>query len=543
MRQVLTLARTGIIFACAALAQRIPQPTPQPIPQPTPRFEVAAVNRSASATNPQTYRSGGFLRGERYDLRKATMMDLIRLAHGFEDDAVFGGPDWLEFDRFDIAAKAPPSSSPQELRLMLQSLLADRFHLVLHKDVKPMPAFALKAGKSLKMNPATGSGDPACSYQPQPGDSPYTVYFCRNITMADFARQLRGMAGDYLADPVVDATGLSGAWDFDLKWHSRSRILAAGAERTTIFSAIDQQPGLRLTAEKAPADVIVIDSVDEKPTANAPRVTELLPPREARFEVASVRPSRPDVHDGFSSVTPGGGFEARAETMRNLFATAWDIHWDHIEEMIAGMPKWMDSARYEILAKPSSAAQGPPPARSSFVDDDLRLMLRALLTERFNIRTHYENRPVNAYTLIAAKPRLRQADPSNRAACQEAHTVENDPRDLNPRLSRLLACQNVTLAQFAEQLLPLSPNDFAYTVVDATGITGKWDFTLSYTPTGDRRNPAGSLLFDGTSPSDPSGGMSIFEAVQKQLGLKLELRKRMLPVLVIDHIEEKPAEN
>ena len=494
--------------------------------------------------NPQTYRSGGFLRGGRYDVRKATMMDLIRLAYEVEPHAVIGGPDWLEFDRFDIAAKAPASTSPPQTRLMLQSLLADRFKLVLHKDVRPVPAFALKRGKDKpKIKEAEGSGDPQCMYQRQPDTSVYTVYSCRNMTMAGFAQQLRGMAGDYLADPVVDATGLTGAWDFELKWNGRSRLLAAGTERITIFSAIDRQLGLRLTAEKAPESVLVIDSVSEKPTENAPNVEALLPPRELQFEVASVRPSSPDVHDGFSGVTPGGGFEARAETMRNLFATAWDVHWDHVDEMIAGMPKWMDSARYDILAKPSSDTRGPPPPRSSFVDDDLRLMLRALLTDRFQIRTHYENRPVDVYTLVAAMPRVKKADPSTRANCQEAHTVEKDPRDLNPRLSRLLSCQNVTMAQFAEQLLPLSPNDFSYPVVDATGIGGRWDFMLSYTPTWDLRNPTRSPVPDGASASDPSGGMSIFEAVKKQLGLRLEARKRSLPVLVIDRIEEKPTEN
>jgi uncharacterized protein (TIGR03435 family) len=533
IREALTVGGVGIIFSWAVFAQPIPA---------TPRFDVAEVNRSAAAYNPQTYRSGGFLRGGRYDVRKVTVMDLIRLAYGFEPEVIFGGPDWLEFDRFDIAGKAPPSSSPQDVRLMLQSLLVDRLHFVFHKDVKPMPAFALKVGKGLKINPAQGSGDSECKYQQQPGTSPYTVYSCRSITMADFAQQLRGMAGDYLADPVADATGITGAWDFDLKWNSRSRILAAGAERATVFSAIDQQLGLRLTAGKFPAPAIVIDHVSEQPTENAPNIAELIPPRELQFEVASVRPSSPGLHDGFSGVTPGGGFEARAETMRNLFATAWDVHWDHVDEMIVGMPKWMDSARYEILAKPSSVNTGSPPPRSSFVDDDLRLMLRALLTVRFKIRTHYENRPVNAYTLVAAKPRLKKADPANRANCKEAHTVEHDPRDLNPRLSRLLACQKVTVAQFAEQLLALSPNDFAYPVVDATGITGRWDFILSYTPTGDRRSPSGPSD-QGTASSDPSGGMSIFEAVKKQLGLRLDVHKRMLPVLVIDHIEERPTEN
>src|SRR5215467_13397814 len=70
------------------------------------RFEAADVHRSDSVQNPQTYRSGGFLRGSRYDLRKATMLDLMSIAYGFEPGNVLGGPDWLEFDRFDIAAKA-----------------------------------------------------------------------------------------------------------------------------------------------------------------------------------------------------------------------------------------------------------------------------------------------------------------------------------------------------------------------------------------------------------------------------------------------------
>ena len=535
LRKPEAIAVAGVVLCFAAQPQSL---------SPTLRFDVAEVHRSASATNPQTYRSGGFMRAGRYDFRKATMMDIIRLAYGFDPDAVLGGPDWLEFDRFDIAAKAPPTTSPREIGLMLQSLLADRFKLAFHKDVRPMPVFVLRPGRGPKMNKAEGSGDPECIYQQQPATSTYTVYSCRNMTMARFAQQLSRMAGDYLADPVIDSTGLTGAWDFDLKWMSRSRVLPAGVERTTIFSAIDGQLGLRLAADKAPAPVIVIDQVNEKPTDNAPNIADLLSPRELQFEVASVRPSRPDVHDGFMGGTPGGGLEARAETMRNLFATAWDIHWDNVDEMILGMPKWMDTARFDILAKPSSVANGLPPPRTSFIDDDLRLMLRALLTDRFKIETHYEDRPVSAYTLVAAKPRMKKADPSNRPNCKEARTIQHDPRDRNPRLSRLLACQNVTMAQFADQLLALSPNDFAYSVVNATGIAGRWDLMLNYSPTGDRRNPAGGAAqpVEGAT-ADPNGAMSIFEAINKQLGLKLEMRKRTVPVLVIDHIEERPTDN
>ncbi len=259
----------------------------------------------------RAYRSGGFLRGERYDLRKVTMIDLIRLAYGFEPDDILGGPDWLALTRFDIAAKARASTSPEDLRLMLQSLLAERFALVVHKDVRPVPAFALKLGRDKpKIRKAEGSGEAECKYLRQPDGSAYAVFACRNMTMAGFAQQLRGMAGDYLADPVVDETGLAGEWDFDLQWNGRSRMLPAGTERTTIFRAIDQQLGLKLAAEKVPGSVIVVDSANEKPTGNAPGVAALLPPREVQFEVASVRQSRPEVHDGYSGADGGRRFRS-----------------------------------------------------------------------------------------------------------------------------------------------------------------------------------------------------------------------------------------
>src|SRR5262245_55668778 len=93
------------------------------------RFEAADVHRSGHAMAAQSFRSGGFLRGARYALRKVTLLGLLRLAYGFDPDSVLGGPEWLEFDRFDIAAKAPAARSAEDLRLMLQSLLRDRFAL------------------------------------------------------------------------------------------------------------------------------------------------------------------------------------------------------------------------------------------------------------------------------------------------------------------------------------------------------------------------------------------------------------------------------
>ena len=182
----------------------------------TPTFETADVHASAHTTNPNPFMTGGILRGGRYDLRRATMVDLIRIAYGVDADLVLGGPSWLETDRFDVVAKVPPETSPETIKLMLQALLADRFKLVLHNDTKPMPAFVLTLGKGKpKLKEADGSGNTGCQPQQQksePGAISYAMISCHNLTMELFARNLRFMAGVYMTNPVVDSTGLKGSW-------------------------------------------------------------------------------------------------------------------------------------------------------------------------------------------------------------------------------------------------------------------------------------------------------------------------------------------
>ena len=112
-----------------------------------PTFDIADVHLIRSI-NPTPEVTGGVLRAGRYELRQATMLDLIAIAWGVDADTVFGGPSWLQWDRFDIVAKAPPDTSREKVRLMLQALLADRFSLVVRRDTKPLPAFALTAAET-----------------------------------------------------------------------------------------------------------------------------------------------------------------------------------------------------------------------------------------------------------------------------------------------------------------------------------------------------------------------------------------------------------
>jgi len=507
-----------------------------------PTFEAADVHPSAHGAN--LYMSGGVLRGGRYDIRNATMVDLVQTAYTMDADKVLGGPSWLELDRFDIVAKAPPTATQDTVKLMLQALLADRFKLVVHTDSKPLPVLALSLGKGKpKLKEASGSGAPGCQGQPQtpqPGVIPKPVVVCRNVTMEAFLPMLRNIAGGN--KPVVDQTGIKGSWDFEITWTPQQLLGLAGADGVSVFDAVDRQLGLKLEEQKAPMPVIYVDSVNQKPAPNPPGVsTSLPPPAPSEFEVADIKPSKPD-QQTIGRLQPGGRLDLQSYPLKGLITLAWNINSD---DLLADTPKWMDSAKFDVIAKASTSTNGPSDAPQIDIDD-LRVMLQALLKDRFKMKVHMEDRPVPAYVLTAVKPKLQKADPSRRTGCKEGPGDDGkDPRIANPILSRLLTCHNMNIAQLSEQLQYLA-NGYVHTpVLDSTGLTDAYDFTLSFSAIGVLQNglPGQQAGAGGTNASDPNGGISLPDAVSKQLGLKMELQKRAMPVLVIDHVEEKPTDN
>ena len=203
-------------------------------------------------------------------------------------------------------------------------------------------------------------------------------------------------------------------------------------------------------------------------------------------------------------------------------AAAWDIDFDHPERFV-GMPKWAESARFDIHARTLTNTSGSPLRLSGFIDDDVRQMLRELRVERFQIKWHYEDRPVEAFLLVAAKPKLKKADTGNRAACRLTRGVAADRREVDPRLFDTINCRNVTIAQLAMKFQELEPNKFAYPVEDATGIVGRWDLTLNFTPNWVLNRAANQTT---SAASEPNGVVLLEEAVSRQVGLKLEKRKR-----------------
>src|SRR5262249_19177953 len=105
------------------------------------------------------------VRGGRWELRYATMLDLIRTAYGVTVEKILGGPSWLEMDHFEVVAKLPRDVTPETQKIMLQALLAERFHLVVKHESRPMPAYFLEAGKKPLIKDADGSGESSCKAQ------------------------------------------------------------------------------------------------------------------------------------------------------------------------------------------------------------------------------------------------------------------------------------------------------------------------------------------------------------------------------------------
>jgi len=566
MKRALTGVGVAALLSAVAFAQST---------DPQPAFAVADVHASPRA--PTTVMRVS-TRSGRYEIRNATMVDLIRTAYSVDADTVLGGPSWLEYDRFDVAALVPPSTTADAQKLMLRTLLADRFKLAVRRDTKPAAGHVLVAGKGkhkLK-DVADSAAAPGCQTQAvparppsgAPGQTPIvlpmTGLVCRNVTMATFAADLKRLTNGYVTNAVLDQTGVTGAWDFELQFTQRAILgLAAsmdGAQTTSLSDAIDKQLGLKLEERDIPTPILFVERVNATPTANVPDLAAKLPPAPPmEFEVADIKPVDPDARltsTGLPQlgVLPGGRVNLPGQFMplRTMIALAWNLPINSTTP-IAGAPKWLDTARFDVIAKlPSELA---PPNGAGMPIQELAPALQALLIERFKMKVHYEDRSVDAYALVAVKPKLKAADPSTRTGCK---APANSPLVFSTSAgipNRPFNCQNITMAQFAEQLQMIAGTYLPYPVADATGLEGAWDFTLSFSPinpqqlSGLMASARGAAAAGAAGPgpvtaSDPiGGGSSLFDAVEKQLGLKLEVRKRTLPVFVIDHIEEKPTDN
>jgi uncharacterized protein (TIGR03435 family) len=260
--------------ATSETAWTIPEPPARPkpmAPDSNPVFEVATIKPS----KPEAQGRGFQVRGRQFTTFNTSVSSLITFAYGIHARQIAGGPAWLETEKYDLSAKPDGDGQPndKQWKIMVQKLLADRFKLTFHRDKRELSVYALVVSKTGQAKLTKSEGDPnglPALFFRGLGNLP-----ARNATMADFAGTMQAAVLDR---PVVDQTGLPGRYDFTLTWTPDEFQFGALGVRVppptdnadappNLFTAIQQQLGLRLESTKALAEVFVIDSV-EKPSEN-----------------------------------------------------------------------------------------------------------------------------------------------------------------------------------------------------------------------------------------------------------------------------------
>jgi uncharacterized protein (TIGR03435 family) len=286
------------------------------------------------------------------------------------------------------------------------------------------------------------------------------------------------------------------------------------------------------------------------------------------FDVADVKPNEPGGRGGRFQVTKGGGVNFQNLQLRTLILQAYGLQ----NNMLITTPD-MDAALqapYTIMAKPPAPSKDtashdePAPGGPQFPqpspddNESAWLMMRALLEDRFKLKMHKEERPLTAWKLVAVKPKMKKADPGERTRQGEGPLSDGkDPRTATPSRGRLSLFQNVTMDQFADKLEGISAW-LSTPVINATNLEGAYDFTINYSPVGapglplpagitlnggGRSGPEGPGANGPQDAAEPNGAITLFEALEQQLGLKLVEDKRPVTVWVIDHVEAKPTDN
>jgi uncharacterized protein (TIGR03435 family) len=259
-----------LVRATKETAYAIPAPPRAMAADAPTTFEVATIKPS----NPDFQGKLFTVKGREVLTLGTTLSDLITFAYNVHTRQVTGGPPWMESDKYDVTGRPLAEGTPndRQLREMIRTLLEDRFKLAIRRDKRDMQAYAITVGNTppkLARNETNPNGLPSLLFK---GLGMLPVV---NATMSDFARVMQTAVLDR---PVVDRTGLQGRFDFTLNWtpdESQFRSMGVrvppppqdGSGPPGLFTAIQEQLGLRLESVTAPVEIIVIDRV-ERPSDN-----------------------------------------------------------------------------------------------------------------------------------------------------------------------------------------------------------------------------------------------------------------------------------
>jgi bla regulator protein blaR1 len=253
-------------------------------------------------------------------------------------------------------------------------------------------------------------------------------------------------------------------------------------------------------------------------------------PAPLTFEVASIKPSNPNAEGSGIQFMPGGGLRMTNVTLKQMITFGYDVR----PFQVQGGPGWINSDRYDLLAKPDSSP-GAVDATTNLhkmtdeqfmtTQQQMRARLQPLLAERFQLAVHRETKEQSVYALVIGKSGSKLKE------------TKGEGRRMGITRGKIDA-QGVPLQIFVQNLSSL----LGRPVLDQTGLKGDYDFELSWTPDpGQSPGPAGPPGLDASTPPDPNGP-SLFTAIQEQLGLRLESAKGPVEMIVIDRAE-KASEN
>ncbi|MGC4050159.1 MAG: M56 and DUF3738 domain-containing protein [Paludibaculum sp.] len=334
-----------------------------------------------------------------------------------------------------------------------------------------------------------------------------------------YASGLLNVCRHYLESPLVCASGVTGA---DLLKRVEAIMMHRGVNRLSFSRKIL----LGMAGATAVAGPLLIGALSV-PAGRAQSSSD-----SASFEVASIKPSDPDARGIRLGLLPGGGLRCQNVRLRQLIEFAYEVQ----PFQISGGPDWLNSRGFDIVAKAPQSGDAPELENLNLEQQKSLEMLvrertRSLLAERFQLTLHRTSKEMPVYALVTVK---------GGAKLKPAGSEEGNRQQMRGRPGQLTA-ENMGLDGLANHLSRL----LSRPVLDRTGLTGRFNFQLEWTPDneleGGPRGPGKAEKASAIGAADPTGP-SLFTALQEQLGLKLESTKGPGEMVVIDRAE-KPSEN